>query len=189
LINFQGDTELEIIITDSAKKRWEIPKNEPFLNPDRKKLEIKDLKYDVKIGSSPFFLKVSRKSSKKAIFSTENLQFLFTDRYLEISTHLQTKHIFGIGESNKFFVLENGTYTIWTRDFPFKMGWGRPGFNTYGHHPVFLGKEEDKNGFYLVYFRNSNAMDMIFSDEEKLNKWTITYKTIGGILNFKIFLC
>jgi hypothetical protein len=39
------------------------------------------------------------------------------------------------------------------------MAWSRRGYNTYGHHPIYLGREKS-NKFYLIYFRNSNAMDI-----------------------------
>lgn len=116
------------------------------------------------IGSDPFFLNIDRKRTNEAVFSTKGFSFIYSDRYMEISTSLSSKHIFGIGESNKFFMLKPGTYTIWTKDFPFEIAWGRPGFNTYGHHPIFLCREKSDK-FHLVYFRNSNAMDLIIGEE------------------------
>ena len=55
---------------------------------------------------------------------------------IEFTTQLPTKNIFGLGESNNDFVLKDGFYTIWNKDFPFELAKNRKGYNTYGHRPI-----------------------------------------------------
>ena len=89
--------------------------------------------------------------------------------------------------------LEDSTNTMWTKDQPFVIDDGTPGTQTYGAHPLYLNKEKSHK-FNLVYLRNSNAMDVVISSTDQLYpggkeyQKQITYKTIGGILDFKFFL-
>ena len=54
--------------------------------------------------------------------------------------------------------------------------------------------KEPQHKFNLVFFRNSNAMDIIINKTNtlypgKLNyQRSITYKTVGGVIDFKFFL-
>jgi alpha-glucosidase (family GH31 glycosyl hydrolase) len=59
------------------------------------------------------------------------------------------------------------------------------GEQTYGHYPFYLLRERN-NLFHINYFRSSNAMDVIKSTKD--NKHYITYKVIGGVLDFRFFL-
>ena len=72
-------------------------------------------------------------------------------------------------------------------DHPWVYDDGTIGKNTYGHHPLYLNKEKS-NKFNLVFFRNSNAMDVTIDHKEKFYDKTITYKTVGGIIDFRFFL-
>lgn len=74
-------------------------------------------------------------------------------------------------------------------DHPWDIDDGQSGHNTYGHHPMYLAREKS-NKFHIVYFRNSNAMDIIVDENENNKDYprSVTYKTIGGVLDFKIFL-
>ena len=54
--------------------------------------------------------------------------------------------------------------------------------NTYATHPVHLGIEPSGDA-YGVFFLNSNAMDIVLSPAP-----AITYRTIGGLLEFFVYL-
>lgn len=56
------------------------------------------------------------------------------------------------------------------------------GGNLYGHHPFYTCMETDGKS-HGVFLMNSNAMDVALQP-----KPAITYRTIGGILDFYIFL-
>ncbi len=70
-------------------------------------------------------------------------------------------------------------------DQPVEYDDGTKGENTYGHHPLYLTREKS-NKFHIVFFRNSNAMDIVIDEVD--DQKTLTYKTVGGVLDFKFFL-
>jgi alpha-glucosidase (family GH31 glycosyl hydrolase) len=105
-----------------------------------------------------------RKSTNEVLFSTKGANLILSDYYLEISNQkVPTRHIMGLGERNSFLELENGLNTIWTMDQPVEYDDGTQGENTYGHHPLYLSREKS-NKFHIVFFRNSNAMDIVIDE-------------------------
>lgn len=48
-------------------------------------------------------------------------------------------------------------------DSPEEYDDGTIGKNTYGLHPLYLNKEKSNN-FHIVYFRNSNSMDIVIDE-------------------------
>ena len=142
----------------------------------------------------PFSFTVRRNSTNETIFSTENSSLILSEYYLEISNYaVPSLHIYGFGERNGFLEMENSINTIWAIDQGENYDDGTSGHNTYGHHPLYLTREKSAK-FDLVFFRNSNAMDIIVGELDELYpggknyKKTITYKTVGGVLDFKFFL-
>ena len=59
---------------------------------------------------------------------------------------------------------------------------GTGGGNLYGHHPIAMVRG-DKDNFYIVAMRNSNAMDVIIDYTPGL-----TYKMIGGVVDLVFFV-
>ena len=183
-IDLQTQTELRIAIRDANKERFEIPEQQPFVfeSINSKKIgEFENTDYHVEIQNVPLAIKVTRIETAETIFDTSIGDLILSDKYLEINSELPSEYIFGLGERTAALKLNiPGKYTIWNQDLPGKMN-----INTYGLHPVYLVKE--KSGFYnMVFFRNGNAMDIELNNTNGKEK--ITYKTIGGILDFKIFL-
>ncbi|KAJ7422607.1 hypothetical protein WISP_37226 [Willisornis vidua] len=100
--------------------------------------------------------------------------------FLQISTRLPSQYIYGFGEAEHPTFRHDLNWLTWgmfTRDQP-------PGYqlNSYGHHPFYMALEEDGNA-HGVLLLNSNAMDVTFQPTPAL-----TYRTIGGILDFYVFL-
>ena len=63
------------------------------------------------------------------------------------------------------------------------------GLQTYGSYPMYLLRENSEkfsDKFHVNYFRNSNAMDIIKSTKNGIH--FLTFKTIGGILDFRFFV-
>ena len=142
----------------------------------------------------PFSFTVRRNSTNETIFSTENSSLILSEYYLEISNYaVPSLHIYGFGERNSFFRIDHSINTIFTMDQPTEYDDGSEGRQTYGLHPLYLTREKSAK-FDLVFFRNSNAMDIIVGELDELYpggknyKKTITYKTVGGVLDFKFFL-
>ena len=60
------------------------------------------------------------------------------------------------------------------------------GKQTHGYYPIYLQREVGHK-FHMSYFRSSNALDVIAQNTEP-NRYKLTYKTIGGIIDFRFFL-
>ena len=197
-IFLQSDQELRVRIRDSETPRWEIPESDPYPH-DKETHYIYDklsAVYKVEIDSHPFSFRVIRTSTKEVIFSTQNFNFIYSDRYLEFASTIPTEDIFGIGERVfKMKLKIPGGYTIWNRDLPATLDDGESGaLNTYGLYPLYLSREKSGH-FHMVYLRNSNGMDVflnntIFKDRNGHfhESKTITYKVTGGIIDLKFFL-
>ncbi|KAJ3444263.1 acid alpha glucosidase relate [Anaeramoeba flamelloides] len=180
LVNYQTNNRLRVKIYDPNNQRWEVPGVSIVENSN---VMPSDMDYDVTYTTNPFGLKIVRKSDQEVLFDTTPIEnklngLIFEDQYIEISTQLeQDPLIFGIGERTSNFTLKhNQDYTLYARgDYHgFMTNW-------YGSHPVYyqLGKTTGK--FHSVFLLNSNAMDVSLTDN------SLTYKTIGGILDFFIF--
>lgn len=183
-IDLQTQKELRIAIRNANKDRFEIPEQQPFVFESSSSKKIGDFEnadYHVEIQNDPLAIKITRIETAETVFDTSVGDLILSDKYLEINSELPSEYIFGLGERTAGLKLKiPGKYTIWNQDLPGKMN-----VNTYGLHPVYLAKE--KSGFYnMVFFRNGNAMDIELNNINSKEK--ITYKTIGGILDFKIFL-
>lgn len=59
------------------------------------------------------------------------------------------------------------------------------GKQTHGYYPIYLLRDNGKK-FHISYFRSSNALDAIVESHE--NRYKVTYKTIGGIIDIRLFL-
>ncbi|RWS18316.1 lysosomal alpha-glucosidase-like protein, partial [Leptotrombidium deliense] len=71
---------------------------------------------------------------------------------------------------------ERKLYTLFNRgDQPQE---NNTGLNLYGFHPFYLAMEKDGSA-HGVYFHNTNAMDIVVQPGS-----TITYRTVGGRLDF-----
>jgi alpha-glucosidase (family GH31 glycosyl hydrolase) len=151
---------------------------------DRISLENERL-YDFVFLDNDFGFKIIRISDGEAIFDTSVSPLnsmahplIFKDNYLEISTRIPNNaNIYGLGESVAPF-RRNSAYTrqtMWTRDDA-----NPENKNVYGVHPFHL---EMRNGkAHGVFLLNSNGMDVIIEQN------ALTYKVLGGILDFYIFL-
>lgn len=197
-ILYQKSTQFRIVIRENNVKHWEIPEENPFPHDQRAVfIDMKNLLYTIQVKNKPFGLLIRRKSNNETIFDTSHFNMIMSDRYLEFSSILPTDHIFGLGESNKNFMLKfPGVYTIWARDLPGILDDGYGGSGTYGAHPMYLSQEK-KGFFHIVYLRNSNGMDILLNNtivKKPNNKKrfktlkTITYKITGGIVDLKFFM-
>nr|XP_014340010.1 PREDICTED: lysosomal alpha-glucosidase [Latimeria chalumnae] len=103
----------------------------------------------------------------------------YADQFLQISTALPSRYISGFGEHLDRLTLDLDwtKITFWNRD-----GGPRPNANLYGSHPFYLAMEEDGSS-HGVFLLNSNGMDVVLQSAPAL-----TWRTIGGILDFYVFL-
>jgi lysosomal alpha-glucosidase len=126
-------------------------------------------------------LTIKRKSNSKTIFSTELSQLIYSDQFLQLKSTLSSNNIYGIGE-HKAPLLKSTAwkkYTLFNHDRP------KPAetWPLYGSHPFHLNVEDSEGLSNGILLFNSNAMDIITQPQP-----AITWKPIGGILDFFIFL-
>ncbi|XP_076462037.1 sucrase-isomaltase, intestinal-like [Babylonia areolata] len=112
--------------------------------------------------------------------------FSFKDQFLQLSTRLCSPNVYGLGEN----VHPTFKRDLWYHTYPlFARDQGTSAeeafknhFNHYGTHPFYQCVEEDGNS-HGVLLLNSSPQDYSFSPLPML-----TYRTIGGILDFYMFL-
>lgn len=161
--------------------RFEVPVN--TTRPEKNPENDTDTLYEIQFTNEPNFgVKVLRRSTGAVIFDCSPPGFIMSDQFLQLTTRLPSANLYGIGEHKHDHLLHDMNWTtlpIFTRDAP---PWG-PG-NLYGAHAYYVNLENDGNS-NGVYLKNSNAMDILL---QPLPTPAVTYRTIGGIFDFYIFL-
>ncbi|XP_066286149.1 maltase-glucoamylase-like [Branchiostoma lanceolatum] len=169
---------------DAATSRYEVPvpvhkPSTPATNP----AYTVDL---VSEAGKPFGIRVTRRATGTVLWDSSVGGLTFSDQFLQISTLLPSRYVYGFGESEHATYRHKMDYRTWgmfSRDQPP----GPPGGdgtapNLYGVHPYHMCVEDDGNA-HSVLLLNSNAMDVTLQPEPAL-----TYRTVGGVLDFYMFL-
>ncbi|KAL7989549.1 hypothetical protein Chor_012215 [Crotalus horridus] len=171
---FETKGRLHFTLKNPARKRYEVPLETPkATNKESSAL------YSVQFSADPFGLIVFRQSNGQVLLNTTVAPLFYADQFLQISTALPSHFISGLGEHLTPLTLNvNWTkITLWNRDIS-----PAPSANLYGSHPFYVALE--KGGLaHGVFLLNSNAMDVLLQPSPAL-----TWRTIGGILDFYIFL-
>lgn len=176
-------TQLRVKLTDPGQTRWEVPDQHPFPNFGSNSPTNDDAQYAVTIQNEPFGFAVTRKATNEVIFDTRSFSMIYSDLFIDFAGSIPTDNLFGLGErSSRFKMGPTGTYSIWARDKPEVIDYGRPGGHVYGHHPVYLMKEKSGN-WHVVLFRSSNAMDVSMENGEN-----VRFRVAGGIIDVVFFL-
>jgi alpha-glucosidase (family GH31 glycosyl hydrolase) len=169
----------------------EMPKEDPFPFHTYKDNLVEDFNinnlnydYEFNVKEYPFSLTILRKETREVLFSTINKEIIFKPDYVEISTDTCSENLYGLGERTTTFRIKSGTYTLYNKDLYGEIENGKgENKNRYGSHPMYLMRE--RSGYYHVsYLRNTHPMDVII-DHDKLS---MTYKIVGGIIDFTFFL-
>ncbi|XP_052256801.1 sucrase-isomaltase, intestinal-like isoform X2 [Dreissena polymorpha] len=180
-IEMRSRDVLRFKFDDARGGRYEVPST---LNLGSDK--ALDPRYEVKVTSNdPFAFQVVRRSNGEILWDTGVGGLTFSDHYLHISTRLPSRNIYGFGENIHHSLRHDLNYRAWplfARDQP--TSWGDY-LNHYGVHPFYMCVEDTVNGGHShgVLLLNSNAQDYSFTPLPML-----TYRTIGGILDFYMFL-
>ncbi|XP_062955067.1 sucrase-isomaltase, intestinal [Cynocephalus volans] len=169
---------LQFKIYDSQNKRYEVPI--PLNIPTSPTSTYENRLYDAEIKENPFGIQIRRRSTGRVIWDSHLPGFAFNDQFIQISTRLPSEYVYGFGEVEHTAFKRDLNWHTWgmfTRDQP-------PGYklNSYGFHPYYMALEEEGNA-HGVLLLNSNAMDVTFQPTPAL-----TYRTVGGILDFYMFL-
>ncbi|XP_069608530.1 lysosomal alpha-glucosidase-like [Ranitomeya imitator] len=174
VVLFETDDRLHFTIVDPVQKRYEVPMKTPCV-----KGKAANAQYDVQVTADTFSIVVKRKSNGQELVNTALAPLLFADQFLQISTSLPSQYVYGLGEHLTSINLNTdwSRLTFWNRDIaPEKEA------NLYGSHPFYLALEKDGSA-HGVFLLNSNAMDVLLQPAPAL-----TWRTIGGILDFYVFL-
>ncbi|XP_050403277.1 maltase-glucoamylase [Patella vulgata] len=174
----RGDNLLRFKFDSSNSNRFKVPLdlNLPTTigTSPKYKLEI--------LNQNPFSFTVTRTETNTTIWNTSLAGFTFSDQFLQISTVLPSRNVYGFGENRhtSFRHVFNQTWPMFSRDQP--PGWG-DNDNLYGVHPFYTCVEDTAGNTHGVLLLNSNAQDYSLNDHPSL-----TYRTTGGILDFYIFM-
>ncbi|NXP60093.1 MGA protein, partial [Chloropsis cyanopogon] len=177
-VKYHLNNMLQFKIYDYQNRRYEVPV--PLNLPSSPSSSSQDRLYDVTLQTKPFGIQIRRRSTGTVIWNSALPTFTFSDMFIQISTRLASQYIYGFGESEHPTFRHNMSWNTWgmfTRDQPptYKR-------NSYGFQPFYMALEEDSNA-HGVLLLNSNAMDVTFQPTPAL-----TYRTIGGILDFYMVL-
>ncbi|KAL9985311.1 hypothetical protein ACROYT_G007700 [Oculina patagonica] len=174
-VRFEAKDRLHFKIFDPNNKRYEVPIQTPRVDK-----EATSLDYTVSVSNFPFGITVKRKSAGTVIFNSSVGGMIFENQFLQLSSLLPSSVLYGLGEHVDPLLLS----VKWNRATLFAKDQGTPEglTNLYGVYPYYISLENDgnANGVFLL---NSNAMDVILQPTP-----AITYRTIGGILDFYVFL-
>eukprot|EP01114_Cavostelium_apophysatum_P008877 TRINITY_DN2179_c0_g1_i4.p2 TRINITY_DN2179_c0_g1~~TRINITY_DN2179_c0_g1_i4.p2 ORF type:complete len:897 (-),score=121.06 TRINITY_DN2179_c0_g1_i4:67-2757(-) len=176
-VSMETEQRLHVKISDPNNARWEVP----FVVQTNSSTKAANTDYSFTYTANPFGFAVTRISNGEVLFNstpTNNFNGLvFEDQYLELSTVLpQSASLYGLGERIGTMKLFPQTYTLWNADqgTPFNS-------NLYGSHPFYMDVRSDGSA-HGVFLLSSNGMDAVLQDG------SLTYKVIGGILDFYFFL-
>jgi len=192
-------------IKDASMKRWELPEsdvlNKDYLN-NKQNNTLSASKNSSIITSNLFNIELNIENKKNEFsfklindeslefysFSTKK-QFLYSDTYINFQSKLTSDNIYGFGERTHDFKLNKGIYTIWPHDCGgTKYDYGDGGNNQYSHQPIGLHKTKFKNVWLGFVFLNTNAQDVVISNEDNNSNTYLTHKTIGGIIDYYIIV-
>jgi alpha-glucosidase (family GH31 glycosyl hydrolase) len=182
------NTDLTFKITDVNRTRFEVPQLGVFpIDPvGNFTFPINNSNFQFSYTANPFDFSIIRKFDNEVIFDSSKGNIIFSDYYLEISSPVASKYVYGFGErfSDKL-ALHTGKYTIFNRDRGGNIDRG-DGRQTYGYYPAYMVREQAGN-FHFGYLRSSNAMDVVVSNISD-SQFLFTYKVIGGVIDFRFFL-
>jgi lysosomal alpha-glucosidase len=185
-VSYVSPRVARIRITDAANSRFEVPL---ALNIDGLREKHRQLKRNYQVtstsSSNEYGLTLTRTSDGSVLFnsSVAGPFIIYTDQFLELSTLLPSRTIFGIGERENNFLRRVDSWSVlglYSRDTV-----PRPDANLYGVHNFLLGmiaEGKSTGTSYGYFFLNSHAQEVILQP-----KPAITYRTIGGILDLFIF--
>nr|XP_016847510.1 PREDICTED: sucrase-isomaltase, intestinal [Anolis carolinensis] len=177
-VTYHYNDMLQFKIYDPNNKRYEVPV--PLFTPNNPESTDADRLYQVEIVNNPFGIQIKRKSTGSVIWNSQVPGFTFSDMFIQIATLLPSQYVYGFGENEHTHFRRDMNWETWgmfTKDQP-------PGYklNSYGFQPFYMGMENDGSA-HGVLLLNSNAMDVTFQPTPAL-----TYRTIGGILDFYMVL-
>ena len=174
-----------IRIIDPKRKHYRVPQN-IFVSQQEDFSDIHSNGYVINDPKNPMNFKIKNKNNN-TIFSFISENLVYSKFYISFSYSLTTDQIFGYGERVHNFKLSPGMYTIWLNDTGTPVDDGLGGKGLYGHHPFILNRVND-GSFIGILFVNTNAQDLIISKPNDDGTVDLNQITIGGEIEFFIFI-
>ncbi|XP_039716533.1 maltase-glucoamylase isoform X1 [Pteropus medius] len=176
---YQTANRFHFKLTDQNKDRYEVPHEhvQPFRGN-----AASPLTYEAEVSKQPFSIKVTRKSNNHVLFDSSIGPLLFADQFLQLSIRLPSANVYGLGEhvhQQYRHDMNWKTWSIFARD----TTPNGDGTNLYGTQTFFLCLEDASGLSFGVFLMNSNAMEIVLQPTP-----AVTYRAIGGILDFYVFL-
>ncbi|GBM87475.1 Maltase-glucoamylase, intestinal [Araneus ventricosus] len=175
---------LRIKLFDAKRSRYEVLVQEGFpLLQTKKKVDAKKTAYNISVSekSDVFSFQIRRSEDNTVIWDTRIGGLVLSDKFLQISSYLPSKNIYGLGEHVYPSIqhdLEYKTWPMFARDRTPEAGF----INLYGVHPFYTCLENSSKS-HGVLLLNSNAMDVTL-----LPAPAITFRSIGGIIDLFFFV-
>ena len=187
-VELQCDSILHYVITDANQNRFKPNLTDANYNVEKEKcfhnLNLNDIGFLISKENTPFSFELRSQSEPYYLVGKRNC--LFSDTLIVFDTSLTSDLLFGFGERNTNFKLNQGRYTIWPNDTTHTyrdMLTG--GYNLMGQQPIGLHKA--KNGKFLgLIFMNVNPQDVVIKhtvDNPNFNT-NLEHRTIGGIIDY-----
>nr|XP_025710613.1 putative maltase-glucoamylase-like protein FLJ16351 [Callorhinus ursinus] len=177
---YQTSNRFHFKINDSENKRYEVPPE--IINLSNRTTRTSNLNYHIEVTDKPFSIKIMRTSNRRVLLDTSIGPLQFAQQYLQLSFRLPSTAVYGLGEHVHQQYRHNMSWKTWpifTRD----AAPTKDMINLYGAHTFFLCLEDTSGSSFGVFLLNSNAMEVTLQPAP-----AITYRTIGGILDFYVFL-
>lgn len=175
----QTSNRFHFKLTDQNQDRYEVPhEHVQSFNGNA----ASALTYEVTVSKQPFSIKVTRRSNNRVLFDSSIGPLLFADQFLQLSIRLPSANVYGLGEhvhQQYRHDMNWKTWPIFNRD----TTPNGDGTNLYGAQTFFLCLEDASGLSFGVFLLNSNAMEVSLQPAP-----AVTYRTIGGILDFYVFL-
>ncbi|OQR79180.1 maltase-glucoamylase [Tropilaelaps mercedesae] len=184
-IEHQTPYRLRIKISNTQEEAYEVP--HPIIPVHQQNYNSSMDAYAVTYNkvfpySDKQDLLIRRSATGTTIFDTSSGALIFSSQFIEVTTLLPSHNVYGLGEHMKAGVkldLNYRTYPIFNAEtYPPN---GMQG-NRHGSHPFYLVIENDGNA-HGVLLLNSNPMEIHAQPAPSL-----TFRTIGGVLDFYIFM-
>lgn len=164
-------------ITDAAESRWEIPQS--LVSRPEAVPKVTTMNYEVTYTSNPFTISVTRLSDSVVVFNSA-MELYYKDQYIEFTHNYDSSATtFGLGEStrlNHALTTDDTIYTLWAGDTPALLR----DINLYSSFPMYLQMLNGQASGGMMM--NSNGMDVVLSKDK------LTYKMIGGVVDFYVFI-
>ncbi|XP_077637215.1 maltase-glucoamylase [Crocuta crocuta] len=176
---YQTANRFHFKLTDQSKDRYEVPHEhvQPF-----KGNAASPLAYEVDVSKQPFSIRVIRRSNNRVLLDSSIGPLLFASQFLQFSTRLPSANVYGLGEQVHQQYRHDMNWKTWSL-FARDTTPNGDGTNLYGTQTFFLCLEDASGLSFGVFLMNSNAMEVALQPTP-----AVTYRTIGGILDFYVFL-